>query len=109
MNKIEQQLKQKEEMGDVLHYIDFHQLQIENKQYVAKIEERNQELLKLKMTTGSTVQVLNSLKKQLQDVIAESDWLRKEIKARTEMLKKIKKDNIIVGDEIVKERKRLTS
>ena len=49
-------------MGDVLHYIDFHQLQIENKQYVAKIEERNQELLKLKMTTGSTVQVLNSLK-----------------------------------------------
>jgi len=28
MNKIEQQLKQKEEMGDVLHYIDFHQLQV---------------------------------------------------------------------------------
>ena len=28
-------------MGDVLHYIDFHQLQIENKQYMAKIEERN--------------------------------------------------------------------
>ena len=44
-------------LRDVLHYIDFHQLQIENKQYVAKIEERNQELLKLKMTTGSTVQV----------------------------------------------------
>ena len=28
MSKIEQQLKQKEEMGDVLHYIDFHQLQV---------------------------------------------------------------------------------
>merc|ERR1712086_1073387 len=55
--KVDAQLRQKEEMGDVLHYIDFHQLQIENKQYVAKIEERNQELLKLKMTTGSTVQV----------------------------------------------------
>ena len=27
MSKIEQ-LKQKEEMGDVLHYIDFHQLQV---------------------------------------------------------------------------------
>ena len=107
IGKVDSQLRQKEEMGDVLHYIDFHQLQIENKQYVAKIEERNQELLKLKMTTGSTVQVLNSLKNQLQDVISESDWLRKEIKARTEMLKKIKKDNIVVGDEIVKERKRL--
>ena len=78
IGKVDSQLRQKEEMGDVLHYIDFHQLQIENKQYVAKIEERNQELLKLKMTTGSTVQVLNSLKNQLQDVISESDWLRKE-------------------------------
>ncbi len=79
----------------MLHYIDFHQLQIENKQVrrpvvaaaaaaaaaawvqdphraharacgaaqdVAKIDERNQELLKLKMTTGRTVQVLNNLK-----------------------------------------------
>merc|ERR1719199_947204 len=73
--KVDAQLRQKEEMGDVLHYIDFHQLQIENKQYMAKIEERNDELLKLKMTTGNTVQVLNTLKKQLQDIITESDWL----------------------------------
>lgn len=34
-------------MGDALHYIDFHQLQIENKQYVCRIEERNDELLKV--------------------------------------------------------------
>jgi hypothetical protein len=33
-HQVEAQLKQKEEMGDVLHYIDFHQLQIENKQCV---------------------------------------------------------------------------
>ena len=76
--KVDAQLRQKEEMGDVLHY-DFHQLQIENKQYVAKIEERNQDLLKLKMTTGSTVQVLNSLKKQLQDNMSESDWLEGDL------------------------------
>ena len=105
--KVDTQLRQKEEMGDVLHYIDFHQLQIENKQYVAKIEERNQELLKLKMTTGSTVQVLNQLKKQLSDIISESDWLRKEIGARSEMLKRIKRDNISVNDEILREKKRL--
>lgn len=52
IQKIEGQLKQKEEMGDVLHYIDFHQLQIENKQYNKRIDERNDELLKLKMNTG---------------------------------------------------------
>ena len=73
---------EQEEMGDVLHYIDFHQLQIENKQYVQKIEERNQELLQLKMTTGNTVQVLNNLKvrrlehdsscKQAADIVLNS-------------------------------------
>ena len=64
-------------------------------------------MLKLKMTTGSTVQALNSLKKQLQDNGSESDWLRKEITARTEMLKKIKRDNISVTEEIRKESRRL--
>ena len=45
INKAEAQLKQKEEMGDVLHYIDFHQLQIENKKHVKDIDERNKKLL----------------------------------------------------------------
>merc|ERR1712139_221119 len=90
IQKVETQLKQKEEMGDVLHYIDFHQLQIENKQYMARIEERNQDLLKLKMTTGNTVQVLNNLKKKLGELITESEWLRKEIDSRTELLEKIR-------------------
>ena len=84
INKVESNLKQKEEMGDVLHYIDFHQLQIENKQYVAKIEERNADLLKLKMTTGNTVQILNNLKKKLSNLIAESEWLKNEMHNRLE-------------------------
>ena len=32
-------------------------MQIENKQYVGKIEDLNEELLKLKSTTGRTVKV----------------------------------------------------
>ncbi len=80
-----------QETGDVLHYIDFHQLQIENKQVVyadcispctvyvqdlahatdwvlgepqfaAKIEEKNGELLALKSTTANTVLMLTNLK-----------------------------------------------
>ena len=91
-SKVEAQLRQKEEMGDVLHYIDFHQLQIENKQYVQKIEERNDELLKLKLTTGLTVQALNNLKTNLNGLMTESDWLSKEIKTRTEQLAKLDED-----------------
>ena len=49
-------------MGEVLHAIDFDQLQIENKQYLAKIDERNAELIKLKMTAGRTIQILNKFK-----------------------------------------------
>jgi hypothetical protein len=58
-NKLILQLKQKEEMGEVLHAIDFDQLQIENKQYLIKIEERNAELMKLKVSAGNTIQTLN--------------------------------------------------
>jgi hypothetical protein len=54
------QLKQKEEMGEALHAIDYDQLQIENKQYLAKIEERNAELIKLKISAGNTILTLNS-------------------------------------------------
>ena len=35
-------------MGDDLKFIDFHQLQIENKKHVKDIEERNNKLMSLK-------------------------------------------------------------
>ncbi|OQR82603.1 hypothetical protein ACHHYP_15693 [Achlya hypogyna] len=103
--KIDAQLRQKEEMGDALHYIDFHQLQIENKQYVAKIEERNDELLKLKQTTGNTVQLLNNLKQKLNDLIDESAWLRAEIQSRSELHEKVKAELITVGEDITRDAK----
>jgi hypothetical protein len=55
--KLEHQLAHKEEMGEVLHLVDFDQLKIENQQYMEKIEERNKELLRLKLSTSRTVQV----------------------------------------------------
>ena len=39
-------------MGDDLKFIDFHQLQIENKKYVKEIVEKNKKLLALKIATG---------------------------------------------------------
>lgn len=35
-------------MGDDLKFIDFHQLQIENKKHVKDIDERNKKLVALK-------------------------------------------------------------
>jgi len=104
ISKLEQQLKQKEEMGDVLHYIDFHQLQIENKQNVAKIEQRNQELLKIKMTTGKIVQVLNTKKHELIHFINEVEWLKGEIGMRKRQLEKIEEENRRVARGIERRR-----
>lgn len=43
-----------------LHLIDFEQLKIENQSLNEKIEERNEELVKLRKKTTVTVQVMGS-------------------------------------------------
>ena len=97
--KVEGQLQQKEDMGEVLHVIDFDQLKIENQQYLEKIEERNNELLRLKLTTGNTVQVLNTLKHKLSNLTAESDWLKRETTTRKDSLSKISEEITRVEQE----------
>jgi len=92
IKKMEQQLKNKEQMGEVLNVIDFDQLKIENKQFLEKIEERNNELITLKLTTGNTVQVLNTLKKRLNKLTSESEWLQSEIVQRMDLKMKVEED-----------------
>jgi hypothetical protein len=105
IHKVEKQLSQKEEIGDVLHYIDFHQLQIENKQYLAKIEERNEELLAVKLSTGKTLRVLNELKSRLNEKVNESDWLKNEIQSKKTLLQKLKQESNKVKKEVYVEKR----
>ena len=100
ITKVEAQLAQKEEVGDVLHYIDFHQLQIENKQYVASIEERNDELLQVKLVTGKTIQVLNEYKKKLTEKLEEEAWLKSEVSGKRTLLSKLDKEEDRVEKEL---------
>ena len=93
--KAETNIKHKDEMGDDLKFIDFHQLQIENKKFVKDIDERNKTLLKLKNESGITVQTLNRLKKQLSDAMTSALTYDRETKAKEESL--IKKDKDIVN------------
>lgn len=104
--KMDAQVKHKEEQGDSLHSIDFHQLQIKNSQFNQKINERNTELLKLKMTTGKTVQVLNTAKRNLYDLLAEQQKLRQDIKDRQDSLVKLTDELSKVELEVRKERKK---
>ncbi|KAJ8330091.1 hypothetical protein O5D80_001667 [Batrachochytrium dendrobatidis] len=81
LRRHEQLLRQKEELADGLHLIDFEQLKIENQTYNEKIEERNEELLKLRKKITNVVQVLTHVKEKLQFVQGETVDLKLDLKA----------------------------
>ena len=95
---------QKEEMGEVLHEVDFNQLKIENQQYIEKIDERNQDLLRLKLMAGNTLQLLNSYKVQLTFDI-KGLWQKMWIFQRKLIIRKKKASDhnfirILIAEEI---------
>ncbi|XP_044290126.1 coiled-coil domain-containing protein 113 [Varanus komodoensis] len=97
--KLQLQLKQKEELGEALHEVDFQQLKIENAQFLEKIDERNQDLLQLKLTVGSALQILNFYKKKLQNATAMATLLVKDHAQRKESLEKIVRETTIAEEE----------
>ncbi|KAK9829189.1 hypothetical protein WJX72_004391 [[Myrmecia] bisecta] len=104
--KMEGQLHQKEDMGEVLHVVDFDQLKIENRQYLEKIDERNNELLRLKLTTGKAVQVLGDYKTTLNALIEQGKTLRKQIAEKREQLARFESDwNKAMQERAAAERK----
>jgi chromosome segregation ATPase len=66
-------------LADGLHLIDFEQLKIENQTLNEKIEERNEELHKLRKKTTTTVQVLTHIKEKLQFCQAENRVLKENL------------------------------
>lgn len=99
IQKLDKQLGEKEEMGEVLHAIDFDQLRIENQQYMEKIKERTKESVKLKQTAGKTVQVLNSLKGKLTALTSQSAALELQTAEKEQQLASIKDEIRRVQEE----------
>lgn len=75
-NLVTQIKKEKEKLDNKdnsqeLKFIDFYQLQIENKKYMKEVDEKNKILLKLKMTKGKIGQDKNKYKNELQTKLSE--------------------------------------
>jgi len=85
-------LKKKEEIAEGLHLIDFEQLKIENQTLNEKIEERNEDLHKLKKKETNTVQILTHTKEKLEFIIAENAELIKQAQEKENELEKLRKD-----------------
>eukprot|EP01029_Cantina_marsupialis_P018814 TRINITY_DN4345_c0_g1_i1.p1 TRINITY_DN4345_c0_g1~~TRINITY_DN4345_c0_g1_i1.p1 ORF type:complete len:519 (-),score=184.98 TRINITY_DN4345_c0_g1_i1:274-1830(-) len=77
--KLETKLQEREQLAEGLHLIDFEQLKIENQTWNEKIEERDEELHKLRKKTTTTVQVLTHIKEKLQFSSCESEQLREKL------------------------------
>uniref|UniRef100_A0A4X1UYQ6 Cilia- and flagella-associated protein 263 n=1 Tax=Sus scrofa TaxID=9823 RepID=A0A4X1UYQ6_PIG len=96
------QLRQKEEVGEALHEVDFQQLKIENAQFLETIEAKNQELIQLKLASGNTLQILNAYKSRLQRAMEMSVNLDKEFLLRKELLEKIEKETLQAEEDRAK-------
>jgi hypothetical protein len=99
LRKVERALKAKEQLAEGLHMIDFEQLKIENQTLNEKIEERNEELGKLKRKKTATVQVLTHIREKLRFVQKEIEGVRGvmanvdgDINAQRALLATLKKD-----------------
>jgi len=79
LKNLEQVVRTKERLAEGLHLIDFEQLKIENQTLNEKIEERNDELHKLRKKTTTTVQVLTHIKEKLQCIKEENGESQKEL------------------------------
>ena len=94
MNRLKKELKKMEDYFEGLHIIDFEQLKIENNTLTEKIEDRNEEIHKLKNKINETVQILAHLQEKSKFVSSENEVK----KAENENLKK----------EIIEMKKKLT-
>ncbi|XP_051821528.1 coiled-coil domain-containing protein 96 [Antechinus flavipes] len=77
--QLEARMKAQEELTEGLHLIDFEQLKIENQTFNEKVEERNEELLKLHYKVTSNVQIITHVKEKLQFVEFENLGLKSDL------------------------------
>ena len=78
MNRLKKKLKKMEDYFEGLHIIDFEQLKIENNTLTEKIEDRNEEIHKLKNKINYTVQILAHLQEKSKFVSSENEIKKTE-------------------------------
>lgn len=106
LKKLERQLRAREQLAEGLHMIDFEQLKIENQTLNEKIEERNEELAKLKRKKTATVQVLTHIREKLKFVENQNGMVKnnlgdieQKIMAQRSVLTSAKHDRDFVRDD----------
>jgi len=105
ITKMERQLKNKDHSGESLSPIDFYQLEIENKSFSQKIEEKNKALLKLKVSTAKLGQNLTEKRNLLQKLLEDSVELKKAIVAAEQREQKLKEEYKKIEDLVARNKR----
>lgn len=80
-------LRKKEQLADGLHLIDFEQLKIENQTLNEKIEERNDELSKLRAKIVANVIILSHNREKYQFIMKQNEKQQKALSNLDTLLK----------------------
>ncbi len=106
--KLEKTLRQREQLAEGLHMIDFEQLKIENQTLNEKIEERNEELSKLKRKKTLTVQILTHIREKLKYIELQNNLLKQKVntletfittKRNSVTIKKLERDELRIENK----------
>jgi hypothetical protein len=88
--KLSHDINDRDKKKDGMHLIDFEQLKIENTNLNEKIEERNEDLLKLRKKATTTIHVLTHVKEKLEFVKLENQQLHKQVAQVEEQLSSLR-------------------
>lgn len=104
---LQNQLKQKEELGEALHPVDLEQLRIERSVLTKKLEAKNKDLLEMKKKTGEANLELSKNKKILQIQMKQLHDLAAQITAKEQKIISLNKEIIQVGQEVTTSQEKL--
>lgn len=89
-------------MGDELKFIDFHQLQIENKKYVKEIEEKNEKLLEYKIDSGKIGAQLLDAKRLLNNDVSSISKFQNDIENKQLTITELEKSKLDIEKKNLK-------
>jgi hypothetical protein len=103
--KLDNLLRSREQLAEDLHMIDFEQLKIENQTLNEKIEERNEELSKLRRKKTMTVQVLTHIREKLRFIAKSNEVLRVQTKSLDDVIGRLR--NVVTSFKLERDSIRL--
>ncbi|EAN96314.1 hypothetical protein C3747_344g33 [Trypanosoma cruzi] len=90
LKKLQKTAEQRDQQQDGMNLIDFEQLKIENTNLNEKIEERNEDLLKLRRKVTTTIHVLTHVKEKLEFMKIENAQLRRQVSMTEDELNELR-------------------